>query len=70
MAGRTSGARDFYGAARDATANQMYANARANGLQPLTQQQQSLVGDLMQRPAVRDAMAQAQRLAQNEGLEP
>lgn len=68
MAGRVSGARDFFGAARDATANQLYANARANGLQPLTQQQQAIVGDLMQRPAMRDALAQAQRLAQNEGL--
>lgn len=68
MAGRTSGARDFFAAARDGTANQLYANARANGLQPLTQQQQSIVGDLMQRPAMRDALAQAQRLAANEGL--
>jgi hypothetical protein len=68
MAGRTSGARDFFAAARDGTANQLYANARANGLQPLTQQQQALVGDLMQRPAMRDALAQAQRLAANEGL--
>jgi hypothetical protein len=68
MAGRTSGARDFFAAARDGTANQLYANARANGIQPLTQQQQALVGDLMQRPAMRDALAQAQRLAANEGL--
>jgi hypothetical protein len=68
MAGRTSGARDFFGAARDATANGMYANARANGLQPLTQPQQALVGDLLQRPAMRDALASATRLAQNEGL--
>jgi len=68
MAGRTSGARDFFGASRDATANQMYANARANGLQPLSQQQQAIVGDLMQRPAVQDALAQARRLAANEGL--
>lgn len=69
MAGRTSGARDFFGAARDATANQLYANARANGLAPLSAQQQALVGDLMQRPAVRDALAQARRLAANEGLD-
>lgn len=69
MAGRTSGARDFYGAARDATADQLYANARANGLAPLSAQQQALVGDLMQRPAVRDALLQARRLAANEGLD-
>lgn len=69
MAGRTSGARDFFGAARDATADQLYANARANGLAPLSAQQQALVGDLMQRPAVRDALAQARRLAANEGLD-
>lgn len=69
MAGRTNGARDFFAAARDATANQMYGNARANGLQPLSQQQQAIVGDLMQRPAVRDALAQARRLAANEGLD-
>lgn len=69
MAGRTSGARDFYGAARDATADQMYANARANGLAPLTARQQTVVGDLMQRPAVQDALAQARRLAANEGLD-
>lgn len=68
MAGRTSGARDFFGAARDGTANQLYANARANGLAPLSQQQQAIVGDLMQRPAMRDALATARRLAQNEGL--
>lgn len=68
MAGRTSGARDFFGAARDATANQMYANARANGLRPLTQQQAATVGDLMQRPAMQDALATARRLAANEGL--
>lgn len=69
MAGRTSGARDFYGAARDATADQLYANARANGLAPLSARQQALVGDLMERPAVRDALAQARRLAANEGLD-
>lgn len=69
MAGRTSGQRDFLAAARDATANQMYGNARANGLNPLSQQQQAVVGDLMQRPAMRDALAQARRLAANEGLD-
>ncbi len=69
MAGRTSGARDFFAAARDATADQLYANARRNGLAPLTQQQQAVVGDLMQRPAMRDALASARRLAQNEGLD-
>lgn len=69
MAGRTSGARDFFAAARDATANQTYGTARANGVQPLTQQQQALVSDLMQRPAARDALAQARRLAANEGLD-
>lgn len=68
MAGRTSGARDFFGAARDATADQLYATARANGLQPLSRQQQAIVGDLMERPAVRDALAQARRLAADEGL--
>jgi len=68
MAGRTSGARDFHAAMREGTANQMYANARANGLQPLSQQQQAIVGDLMQRPAMQDALAQARRLAANEGL--
>jgi hypothetical protein len=69
MAGRTSGARDFFGAARDATADQLYANARANGLQPLTTQQQAIVGDLMDRPAMRNALAEARRLAANEGLD-
>jgi sarcosine oxidase delta subunit len=74
MAGRASGARDFFGAARDATANQLYGNARANGMQPLTQQQQAIVGDLMQRPAIRGghmnpgALDVARRLAANEGL--
>lgn len=68
MAGRTSGERDFLGAARDATADQLYANARANGLRPLSARQQAAVGDLMQRPALQDALAQARRLAANEGL--
>lgn len=70
MAGRTGGQRDFFAAARDATADQLYANARANGLRPLTQRQQAIVGDLMQRPAIRDgALNEARRLAANEGLD-
>lgn len=75
MAGRTSGARDFFGAARDATAEQLYANARRNGLAPLTEQQQALVADLMQRPAIRGghmspgALDRARTLALNEGLD-
>lgn len=80
MAG-SSGARDFFASARDATANQLYENAYQRGIDitrnPVTQQFKSKaqisgvkgeITKLMQRPAIQDAVKEARRLAANEGV--
>lgn len=66
----TDGARDFFTAARDGTAKQLYGDAFASGIDPgaLTPQLQNQMSALMSRPSIKTAMTQAKSLAEEEGL--
>jgi hypothetical protein len=70
MAGRTSGARDFFDAARTATANQLYGQARQQGIPQasLTPQVQENLARLAAR-IPEEAMARARQLARINGEE-
>lgn len=60
------GRREFFEAARDRAADSLYARARAEGLQ-MTPELQARATALMQRPAIRQAMTEAQQNALNRG---
>jgi len=70
MAG-TEGARDMFGAARDVTADQLYGDAFAAGINPrrLTKSVQAKISSLMQKPIIQDAQAVAERMAKNDGID-
>jgi len=66
LAGK-DGARDFAGAARSATSQELYGKAFGSQLTP-TAAQQTQIAKLLQAPAVRDAVAAAKETAANKGL--
>jgi hypothetical protein len=70
MAGRTSGQRDFFDAARQATAQQLYGQARQQGIPQaaLTPQVQEQLGRLAAR-VPEEALARARELARINGQE-
>lgn len=61
------GKRAFYEADREAVANQLYSQARAEPLQ-MTQQLQGQVNALMKRPSIQSAIVEAKRLAKEKGV--
>lgn len=66
----SDGARDFAAANRSATGQGMYAQAFATPLDPslLSLAQTKQLANLMQRPAVQDAVAQAKEIAANQDI--
>lgn len=62
------GKREFFDAARNATADSLYAQARAGGLQ-MDDALQAQVGDLLKRPSVQSAVEQAKVLAKEKGID-
>jgi hypothetical protein len=64
----TDGARTFAAANRDATASQLYKQAQDVGLNPLTSGRKGEITQLLKRPAMQQAIKEAKRLAQNEGV--
>lgn len=66
-----SGKMDFFTAARDATAEKLYATAFKKGINPkaLKPAIQTRISDLMENPAIQDAMPIAQRLAKFDGVD-
>lgn len=67
LAGK-DGARDFAGAARKATSQELYGKAFGTELAP-TAAQTKQIADLLQRPAIRDAVAAAKETAANKGVD-
>lgn len=69
MAG-TDGARAFHEAAREATADQLYGKAFRAGITPARAAKfQPEIADLMQNPAIQDALPVARRLAKYDGID-
>lgn len=66
MAGN-DGRREFFTAARDDAADSLYAQARAGTLQ-MTPALQAQVQQLMQKPSIQAAMAEARKLAREKGI--
>jgi pantoate kinase len=62
------GTREFFESARDATADSLYSQARAGGLQ-MDDALQAQVGDLLKRPSVQSAVEQAKVLAKEKGID-
>jgi hypothetical protein len=62
------GKREFFESARDATADSLYSQARAGGLQ-MDDALQAQVGDLLKRPSVQSAVEQAKVLAKEKGID-
>lgn len=66
----TDGAREFFGEARDAAAEQMYQQAFKRGINPAAAQKlQPEIESLLQNPAIQDAIPVAQRLARFDGID-
>lgn len=65
------GARDFFAADRDAVASGLYDAAFSQGIDPaaMTPYVKNQVTQLLKRPSIQDAMAQAKRLAAESGVE-
>lgn len=61
------GRMEFFTAARNTAADDLYGQARAAGLQP-TREANQLMKELMQRPSVQQAMADARGLALEKGI--
>lgn len=61
------GRMDFFTAARNTAADDLYGQARAAGLAP-TREANALMKDLMQRPSVQRAMNEARQLAREKGI--
>lgn len=61
------GRMDFFTAARNTAADDLYGQARAAGLQPSASADR-LMRDLMQRPSVQRAMVEARDLAREKGI--
>ncbi len=69
MAG-TDGARDMFGAARDATAEALYQKAFKKGIsQKAAARMQPEIERLLQNPAIEDAIPIAKRLAKYDGID-
>ena len=66
MAGN-DGKREFFDAAREGAAQQLYGKAYGEGLQ-MTSALEGTVAELMQRPSVQRAMEQAKVLAKEKGI--
>lgn len=66
-----AGKMDFFTAMRDTTADKLYKAAFKQGIKPkaLTPKVQGQVAELMQNPAIQDAMPVAQRLAKFDGID-
>ncbi len=63
----TDGRREFYDAARETAADQLYGRARAEGLQ-MTEQLQARMNELMKRPSVQRAMQAARSRGREKGI--
>lgn len=61
------GKREFFDAAREGAANQLYRKAEAEGLS-MTTPLESQMAELMQRPSVQAAMQKAKLLAREKGM--
>ena len=62
------GKREFFDAAREATAKELYGKAYGEGLQ-MTPELQPVINELMQRPSIQTAMAKAKVLAREKGID-
>lgn len=66
----TDGARDMFGAARDATAEQLYQQAFRTGIRPAAAARaQPEIEALLQNPAIQDALPVARRLARFDQID-
>lgn len=63
----SDGRREFFEAARGTTADQLYGQARAGGLQ-MDKTLQAQINALLQKPSIQSAMADAKRLAREKGM--
>ena len=63
----TDGRREFYDAARETAADQLYGRARAEGLQ-MTDALQARMNELMKRPSVQRAMQAARSRGREKGI--
>jgi hypothetical protein len=61
------GRQEFFTAARDRAADELYGQARAGGLQ-MTRQANKIMQDLMKRPSIQQAMGDARQLALEKGI--
>jgi hypothetical protein len=61
------GKREFFDAARESAANQLYRGAEAGGLN-MTTQLEGQMAELMKRPSVKTAVQQARNLAAEKGI--
>lgn len=62
------GKREFFDAARETAANQLYRGAEAGGLN-MTKQLEGQIAELMQRPSIKTAVQQARNLAAEKGID-
>lgn len=62
------GKREFFDAARNATADQMYRKAYAEGLQT-SPELQSTITELLRRPSIQSSMPKAKALAAEKGID-
>lgn len=62
------GKREFFDAARDGAANQLYRKAEAEGLS-MTTPLEGQMADLMKRPSIKTAIQQARNLAAEKGID-
>jgi hypothetical protein len=66
-----AGKRDFFAAGRQAASEELYGKAFATGVNPkaVTPAVTNTITDLVKRPAMQEAMKDAQRIALNQGVE-
>lgn len=62
------GKREFFDAARESTANQLYRGAEAGGLS-MTTPLEGQMAELLQRPSIQSAMQKAKLLAREKGID-
>ena len=62
------GKREFFDAARESAANQLYRGAEAGGLN-MTTQLEGQMAELLQRPSIQAAMQKAKLLAREKGID-
>ena len=64
-----AGKRDFFDAARAATSSDLYGKAWTDGMGEITPAVKGQITQLVKRPAMQEAMKDAQKIALNQGIE-